>query len=142
MTSVLYAIEPARPMLGSSGFGGTGISAPGISCTAGSSHTQAMIWSSMTSCVLGPAAARRCFSMVRQYSSDQSWMILQRKKTATSSSCAACGLKKSWALRTEHRQCLQPNPGGTVVEGKKLTYFGASRGQTRVHRAYSSSSTM
>ena len=97
MTSVLYAIADARPKLGSRGEGGVGISAPGISCVAGSSHTQAISCSAMTSCVLGPAAARRCFSTVRQYSSAQSWRTLQRRKTETLSCCEGCGLKKSWA---------------------------------------------
>jgi len=72
MTSVLYAMEDARPKLQSSGFGGTGTSAPGISCVAGSSQTHAINWSTMTSCVFGPAATRKCFNMVRQYSSGQS----------------------------------------------------------------------
>jgi hypothetical protein len=50
----------------------------------------------MTSLVFGPAAARRCFNMVRQYSSDQSCIILARRKTETSSCRAGWGTKKSW----------------------------------------------
>ena len=42
MTSVLYDIEDAQPKLGSRGLGGTGISAPGISCVAGSSQAHAI----------------------------------------------------------------------------------------------------
>ena len=97
MTSVLYAIADARPKLGSRGLGGMGTSAPGISRVAGSSHAQAISCSAMTSCVLGPAATRRCFSTVRQYSSAQSWRTLQRRNTETSSCCEGCAVKKSWA---------------------------------------------
>ncbi len=71
--SMLYANEDARPKLGSRGFGGAGTSAPGISCVAGSSQAHSISWSTMTSFVLGPAATRRSFNMVRQYSSGQSW---------------------------------------------------------------------
>jgi hypothetical protein len=66
MTSVLYAIDDARPKLGSSGLCGTGTSAPGISCVAGSSQAQAISCSTMMSWVLGAAPTRRCFSMERQ----------------------------------------------------------------------------
>jgi|SRR6267142_2671085 len=94
--SELYTIEVARPKFGSNGFGGTRRSAPGISCATGSSQAHAISRSMMTSWVLGPAAARRCFSMVRQYSSAQSWSIWQTTKTDISSCCAGCGSKKLW----------------------------------------------
>lgn len=89
-----YTIESARPKLGSRGFGGTGSSAPGISCVAGSSQASVINWSTITSCVLGLAAIRKCFSIGRQYSSAQSWSTLHRRKIATSSCCTGCGSKK------------------------------------------------
>jgi hypothetical protein len=104
MISVLYDIEDARPKFGSRGLGGTGTSAPGISCVAGSSHAQAINWSTMTSWVLGPAATRRCFIMARQYSSALSCIIPWTRKTETSSCCAGCGSKKLWPFETR-RQC-------------------------------------
>jgi hypothetical protein len=95
MMSAMYAIEAARPVLRSSGWGGTGSSAPGISCAIGSSQTVENTCSMMTSRVFRPAAARRCFSMVRQYSSAQSWNTRRMRKTETSSCRAGCGSKKS-----------------------------------------------
>ena len=92
--SELYDIEVARPKLGSNGFGATRSSAPGISWATGSSQAHAISRSTMTSWVLGPAAARRCFSMVRQYSSAQLWSMLRRTKTDISPCCAGCGSKK------------------------------------------------
>jgi hypothetical protein len=97
--SVMYAVWAAQPMFRSNGWGGTGSSAPGTSCTAGSSHTNEIIISTTTSWVLGPAAARRCLSMVRQYSSAQSWSTLLRRKTETPSKLSSvchvgCGSKK------------------------------------------------
>ena len=78
-----------------------GSSAPGIFCAAGSSQANDITCSTMSSWVFGPAAARRCFSMVRQYSSAQSCSTLQRRKTDTSSELlspcrAGCGSKKFW----------------------------------------------
>jgi hypothetical protein len=67
-----YVIEVARPKLGSSGFGGTGSLVPGISCGTDSLEAHAVSWSTMTSWVFGPAATRKCFSIMRQYSSAQS----------------------------------------------------------------------
>ena len=79
--SAQYTFETERPMLRSSGSGGTGHSAPGISCVAGSSQANSVICSRISSWVSAPAAARRCLSMVRQYSSAQLWSTLLRRKT-------------------------------------------------------------
>ena len=94
--STRYTIEPARPKLRSRGWGGAESSAPWISRAAGSSQTVEYTCSTRTSWVFCPAAARRCFSMVRQYSSDQSCSTLETRKTETSSCRAGCGVKKSW----------------------------------------------
>ena len=47
--SIRYTNEAARPMLRRSGLGGTGSSAPGISCAAGSPQTVENTCSAMTS---------------------------------------------------------------------------------------------
>jgi hypothetical protein len=101
MRSLAYTFEAVRPMLRSSGWGGTGSSAPKLFCAAGSSQANDITYSTTSSWVFGPAAARRCFSIVTQYSSAQSLSTLLRRKTETfsklSSSCrVSCGSKKFW----------------------------------------------
>jgi hypothetical protein len=120
--SVLYAVRAAQPMFRSNGWGGTGSSAPGISCAAGSSHTNKIINSTTTSWVLGPAAARRCLSMVRQYSSDQSWSTLLRRKTETPSGLSSlchigCGSKKLCAFETP--KVVSPNQDVEIYKKEK-----------------------
>ena len=110
MMSAMYAIEAARPVLRSNGSGGTGNSAPGISCATGSSQTVENTCSMMTSRVFCPAAARRCFNMVRQYSSAQSWNTRRTRKTETSSCHAGCGSKKSRPWKPKC-QCQLPDCG-------------------------------
>ena len=133
--STRYTPEPARPMLGSSGWGGAGSSAPGISCKAGSSQAVENTCSTRTSWVFGPAAARKCFNMVRQYSSDQSCSTLETRKMETSSCRAGCGVKKSWPCEPKSQPCRSQR-------WSKLTNLGASRGQIRLLWAYSPSSTV
>jgi len=122
--SIPYTAVVARPKLGSSGSGGGVSSAPGISCVAGSSQAYVTSRSTQTSWVLGPAAARIFFSILRQYSSDQSWSTLLRRKTVTSSSCAGCGSKKLWPLGSNVRVALG--------EWRRIyTNLGASPGRIR-----------
>jgi hypothetical protein len=110
--SVWYANWAVWPMFRSNGWGGAGSSAPGTSCAAGSSHTHEINISTTTSWVLGPAAARRCLSMGRQYSSAQSWSTLLRRKTETpsefSSLChVGCGSKKFCASENPQKLSAQ-----------------------------------
>lgn len=118
----MYAVWAAQPMFRSNGWGGTESSAPGISCAAGSSHTNEIIISTMTSWVLGPAAARRCLSMVRQYSSAQSWSTLLRRKTETPSKLSSlshvgCGSKKFCPF--ENPKVVSPNQDVEVYNKEK-----------------------
>ena len=138
--STMYTPTPARPMLRSSGLGGVGSSAPGISCTTGSSQGVENTCSTMTSCVFGPAAARKCFNMMRQHSSDQSCRTCEIRKTEMSSCRAGCGVKKSWPW--EHKRQLCRHGDGHCGRTLKSTNLGASRGQIRLPWAYSSSSTV
>src|ERR1700744_2897576 len=97
VASVACIIEAARPQFGSRGLGGTARSAPGMSCVAGSSQAHAISRSTITRCVFGRAAVRKCFKIVTQYSFAQSWRTWDKRKTETSSSRAGCGSKKLWA---------------------------------------------
>lgn len=99
----MYTPTPARPMLRSSGLGGVESSAPGISCATGSSQTVENTCSTTSSCVFGPAAARKCFNMVRQRSSGQSCSTCETRKTETFSCRAGCGVKKSWPWKPKRQ---------------------------------------
>jgi hypothetical protein len=108
MTSEAYVIEVSP--------------APGISCETGSLQAHAISWSTMTSWAFGPAATRKCFSIMRQYSSAQSWRTLQTRKTEASSCCAGCGSKKLWHW--------EPNVGVRPWEGG-----GGNRRTLELHAA-------
>ena len=136
VASMACAIDPAQPQFGSRGLGGTESPAPGISTVAGSLQAHPISRSTMISCVLGPAACRKCFKIVMQYSSAQSWSTWHKRKTDMSSSRAGCGSKKFWAQEPEHRHLSLRNIGWNA------TYLATSRVQSRVRRACFSSNTM
>ena len=124
--STMYTPTPARPMLRSSGLGGVGSSAPGISCATGSSQGVENICSTMTSCVFGPAAARKCFNMMRQHSSDQSCSTCETRKTETSSCRAGCGVKKSWPWEPKRQLCRHGDGhGGPTLNQRTLERHAA-----------------